>query len=263
MKIFRSYWQLSRAPRYSVLLAVPLLLLYEALAAALSDGEGGVRNGADVLLKSAFAALAGEWGPVVFGAALLGGCLWLVGRDLRRQGGVRRGLAGLRPHVFAGMLAESALLALLFGGVVALVTAELLRPFALVGAAGAASPAAVTLAVQGPLEALSWPARLMVSLGAGLYEELLFRVVLVGGLAVAGRHLLGLGPRASAVVAVLLGALLFSASHYVGAYGDAFTLASFTFRFVAGVFFSGLFLLRGFGITAWTHALYDVFLLVV
>ena len=263
MKIFRSYWQLSRAPRYSVLLAVPLLLLYEALAAALSDGEGGVRNGADVLLKSAFAALAGEWGPVVFGAALLGGCLWLVGRDLRRQGGVRRGLAALRAPVFAGMLAESALLALLFGGAVALVTAELLRPFALVGATGASSAAAVTLAVQGPLDALSWPARLMVSLGAGLYEELLFRVVLVGGLAVSSRHLLGLGPRASAVVAVLLGALLFSASHYVGAYGDELTLASFTFRFVAGVFFSGLFLLRGFGITAWTHALYDVFLLVV
>jgi hypothetical protein len=26
------------------------------------------------------------------------------------------------------------------------------------------------------------------------------------------------------------------------------------------VLFSGLYLLRGFGITAWTHALYDVFL---
>ena len=109
----------------------------------------------------------------------------------------------------------------------------------------------------------SWPVRLMVSLGAGLYEELLFRVVLVSGLALLGRHLLGLGARAAGVGAVLLGALLFSASHYVGAYGDPFTMGSFTFRFVAGVFFSGLYLLRGFGITAWTHALYDVFLLAV
>ncbi len=31
---------------------------------------------------------------------------------------------------------------------------------------------------------------------------------------------------------------------------------------IAGVLFSGLYLLRGFGITAWTHALYDVLLAV-
>jgi hypothetical protein len=57
-----------------------------------------------------------------------------------------------------------------------------------------------------------------------------------------------------------LGALIFSAFHYIGPFGDRFTLASFTFRAVAGLLFSGLYVLRGFGITAWTHALYDVFL---
>jgi hypothetical protein len=64
-------------------------------------------------------------------------------------------------------------------------------------------------------------------------------------------------------VASLVGALVFAAAHYVGAYGDAFTLASFTFRALAGLFFSVLFVLRGFGIAAWTHALYDVMVLVV
>ena len=58
----------------------------------------------------------------------------------------------------------------------------------------------------------------------------------------------------------LLGALIFSAFHYIGPYGDRLELGSFTFRTIAGVLFSGLYLLRGFGITAWTHALYDVFL---
>jgi hypothetical protein len=241
---------------------VPLLVLYEALALLLA-GDAGIRNGADVLLRSAFAAVAGAWGPLLFGLALVGGSLWLVGRDLRRQGGLRRGLATLRANVFAGMLAESVALALVFGGVVALVTANLLHPFVVVGVERGALEPAVALVAQTPLDALSWPVKLMVSLGAGLYEELLFRVVLVGGLALAGRHLLGLAPRPSAVLAVVVGALLFSASHYVGAYGDPLEVASFTFRFVAGVFFSGLFLLRGFGITAWTHALYDVFLLVL
>jgi hypothetical protein len=60
----------------------------------------------------------------------------------------------------------------------------------------------------------------------------------------------------------LAGALIFSIFHYIGPYGDNFRLTSFTFRAVAGVLFSGLYVMRGFGITAWTHAMYDVFLAV-
>ncbi len=54
---------------------------------------------------------------------------------------------------------------------------------------------------------------------------------------------------------------MFSAFHYIGPYGDPLRLDSFVFRMIAGLFFSGIYLLRGFGITAWTHALYDIFLL--
>ena len=63
------------------------------------------------------------------------------------------------------------------------------------------------------------------------------------------------------MLAAVLGALVFSGFHYVGQDADALTLQSFTFRALAGLFFSGLYLLRGFGIAAWTHALYDVMLL--
>ena len=102
----------------------------------------------------------------------------------------------------------------------------------------------------------------MISLGAGIYEELLFRVLLVGALAWLAGRLFGWSAGAAGVFATLVGALIFSAFHYVGPYGDQLELASFTFRAIAGVLFSGLYLLRGFGITAWTHALYDVFLAV-
>jgi hypothetical protein len=74
------------------------------------------------------------------------------------------------------------------------------------------------------------------------------------------RSVFGWNATSSGVFAVAVGALIFAAFHYIGPYGDRLQLASFTFRTVAGVLFSGLFLLRGFGITAWTHALYDVFL---
>jgi hypothetical protein len=62
-------------------------------------------------------------------------------------------------------------------------------------------------------------------------------------------------------VAVVAGALLFSAFHYVGPLGEPFRLESFVFRALAGLGFSALYLTRGFGITAWTHALYDVMVL--
>jgi hypothetical protein len=247
-----SYWNASRAPRYSFVFALPLLVLYELLAAVLSSGGVGIRNGADVLVKRPFELLAGQYGAIAFGLTVITVCVIFVVRDMRRCGG------RLRPRVFVGMLAESALLALVCGLVVGVATAELLdviQPLA-IGAGGARG-----LAAASPVDGFDWSTRLMVSLGAGLYEELLFRVLLVSGLALLGKRVLGLSPVAAGVLAAVLGALVFSGFHYVGQYADALTLQSFTFRALAGLFFSGLYLLRGFGIAAWTHALYDVMLL--
>jgi Type II CAAX prenyl endopeptidase Rce1-like len=239
----RAYWQASRAPRYSLLFALPLLVSYQALAVAVPAGPaGGVRNGADVLLERAFIALAGAQGPLVFMVCLIAVGLWLVARDMRARG------QRLAPGVFAAMLGESAALALVCGIVVGGLTAALLgEPPAL------ASPAGVRLGSSTVL---------MLSLGAGIYEELLFRVVLVGLLAWVARRVFGSPPPVAGTVAALGGALLFAVFHYIGPYGDPLDLYSFVFRTIAGLFFSTLYLLRGFGITAWTHALYDVFLLI-
>lgn len=237
-----SYWRDTRAPRYSLLYALPLLLLYEGLAAMLSgDAISGVRNGADVLLKSAFLWFGGRNGLLIFGAVLVGVSALLVWRDLRRGGTITA-------RYFAGMIAESVVYALLFGVVTGTLTSLILN---------AAFPLAA-----GPMQELDLPTQLMISLGAGLYEELLFRVLLVSLLARMARVGFGWVPGASGLFAVLVGALIFSAFHYIGPYGDVLELGSFTFRAVAGVLFSALYLLRGFGITAWTHALYDVFLAV-
>jgi hypothetical protein len=231
------YWRLSRSPRYSLLFALPLLLLYETLAFVLShDSLTGVRNGADVLLKSVFVWLGGRIGLIVFGLLLLGGGAVLIRRD--RSGGK------LRPPFFVAMAAESIVYAGLFGGVTSVLTVWLLGGL-------------VRLAV-GPAGRLDLPTQLMVSLGAGIYEELLFRVLIVGSLAWLAKRLLGWGPVAAGLLATAVGALVFSLFHYIGPYGDELRLGSFAFRAIAGVLFSGLYLTRGFGITAWTHALYDV-----
>jgi hypothetical protein len=247
-----SYWHSSRAHRYSLLFALPLLVAYEALVLALSHGPTReIRNGADVILERFFYFVAGPNGPKNFGACLRGGGAWLVARDMRAHG------THLRWPVFALMLLESFVLALFFGGVVAAITARVVAPVSHI--TGAMSTA-LSLA---PVQQLGWWTRLMLSIGAGLYEELLFRVILVSGLVFVGERLLGWRTATAGVWAAVVGALVFSAFHYIGPYGDPLELRSFIFRAIAGVAFSALYLLRGFGITAWTHALYDVLVLVV
>lgn len=238
-----SYWAKTRAPRHSLVFALPLLLLYEALAFLLSgEGMAGVRNGADVLLKSLFLTLGGRHGLVAFGIAVFGVGAVMVFRDRRKSGPIE-------PRLFAGMMVEAFGYALVLGAVASTLTSLLLGRLAIGLAAGG-------------LEQFSFPTQVMISLGAGLYEELVFRVLLVSGLAALGSGLLGWGARASGVMATVVGAVIFSGFHYVGPYGDPFQLDSFTFRAVAGVIFSALYLTRGFGITAWSHALYDVILAV-
>ncbi len=233
----RRYWQRSRSHRYSLLFALPLLLAYEFFEAVapVQTAGGVVRNGADVLLTDLFIWMLGPRGPLAFMAVVIGFSLWLIRRD--REAGP------LRVPTFAMMLAESAVLAMTFGLVVGVLTMRVLGPLRSASIGSADGGTAL--------------ARITLSLGAGLYEELLFRVVIVSALA-TGLRFLGFGKMVSGAVATVVGALVFSAFHYVGPLGDSLTLESFVFRAIAGVAFSALYLTRGFGITAWTHALYDV-----
>jgi hypothetical protein len=229
---------------------LPLFLLYEGLAAALAGtpGAASVRNAADVALKTPFLIFSGARGSLAFFATVIAIFIFVVARDLARS------RDRLRPKTFALMLGESAVLALLLGIVVGTITQRLLSGLnALSAQTGSANP----LASMGPTT------RLMLALGAGLYEELLFRVLLVGGLAAGLGWLFGRKSGLTGAVAAVIGALVFSAFHYIGEYGDRFTFASFTYRAIAGLMFSGLYLTRGFGITAWTHALYDVYVMVL
>lgn len=109
---------------------------------------------------------------------------------------------------------------------------------------------------------------LVLSLGAGLYEEIVFRVVLYG----LGARLLALLFIAEATpakdVALRIGwavvaAAVFSGWHHVGSLGDPFELRVFVFRWVCGLLFTVIYALRGFAPAVWTHTLYDVWVLVL
>jgi membrane protease YdiL (CAAX protease family) len=236
----RAYLDTTRTHTYSLLFALPLLVLYELGAMAIADrGGGGMRNGADVLLRTLLAA-GGVQGTLAFTAALAVGAAVIVALERRKK------RVPLRGAYFAGMLAESAVYALLFGFVVAMATQALLGGM-------------VRFAADGGVSALPMLDGIVLSLGAGIYEELLFRVILTGGL-FALLLAMGIRRNPAALVALVASAFIFSAFHYVGPYAYPLELNSFTFRFLAGLAFSALYMARGFGVAAWTHALYDVFL---
>jgi membrane protease YdiL (CAAX protease family) len=96
-------------------------------------------------------------------------------------------------------------------------------------------------------------------LGAGIYEELLFRLMLLSGMIALCRQV-GAGYAAATALAIMSTSLLFAAAHYELFFhvGLDFTWYSFAFRLVAGALFSGLYLRRGFGIVVGTHVVYDI-----
>jgi hypothetical protein len=105
----------------------------------------------------------------------------------------------------------------------------------------------------------------VLSLGAGLYEELAFRVGLFG---IGRRLLLAMMPEALPSQRALaslgwaaLGAAVFSGWHYLGQFGEPFELRSFVFRWVCGLVFTLIYAFRGFAPVVWTHALYDIWVM--
>jgi hypothetical protein len=220
-------------PLTSLFLVVPLFLIYHLGVLTQMDCSGGgcrwAGNGVDFITSSLLSATHGSrlvYALIALGTALAlgGGVLWA-----RRR-------AKLHPRLFVPVLLESALWA------------------SLVGPTIVALQRAVSLGAPG---ATSFLGDIIASCGAGLHEELIFRVVCFAGGAWALKKL-GTRPWIAVVIAAVASSLLFSAVHHLGALGEPFTISAFVFRVLAGLFFATVYQTRGFAIAAWTHAMYDV-----
>ena len=105
---------------------------------------------------------------------------------------------------------------------------------------------------------------IVTGIGAGIYEELVFRLVLICVLMLIFQNLLHISDKSSVILSVLVSAVLFSAHHHiffangVVEMGEPFVLTKFVFRTLAGIYFAIIFAVRGFGIAAGTHAFYDI-----
>ena len=231
------YFSTTHSLLYSYLISLPLLLLYEILIfISQPDSDQVVRISVDVWIKTLFSYFGRDVLSItLILVALLG--IYILYRE-------RKKLASLRFSYFMTMLIEASLYAFLLSVVISITVSSLLQ-----------------MIQVSPLESLSLLQKMALSLGAGLYEELFFRVILVSALLWLFRYLFT-KKAVAYILAILLAAVIFSAVHYVGSMGDSFTLGSFLFRFLFGLALNAIYVWRGFGMAAWTHALYDLMVIV-
>lgn len=232
------YFTESSRPLVSLAFVVPMLIVYEVGVFAL--GPQAIRNGVDVWLRDLLIVLG--FGQYLLLPLLTCACL-MAWHHLKEQPWK------IPPGVLPLMLVESAVLGLILLGLAhwqaALLKAEI----------------AAESTTMAPSETIR---QLIAYFGAGIYEELLFRLMLIPLLWQAALWL-GMPKGAATAIAIIGSSLIFSSAHYdfFTSAGEAFQWYSFLFRCSAGLIFGVLFTFRGFGIAAGTHALYDVFVALI
>jgi membrane protease YdiL (CAAX protease family) len=229
-----SYLRATRHPWPCLLFVLPLVVAYEAGVAMLGGPHPeNLRNGADNWLRVGLTRVGISWvwlPPAVLLALMV---VWAWGRRQERPNEI---LA-----VLSGMVLESVAFAIGLWAV-SRALGPMLEQFGVELAAGSTEPAV---------------GQVITYLGAGIYEEALFRLILFSCLV----HLLRLvemNGLFSVVLAALASALLFSAAHHLGPYGQPYSNYLFLFRMIAGLYFALLFQVRGFGIAVGAHACYNL-----
>ena len=235
------YLENSRSPYYAVITSIPLLVSYEMLLTFSNGGMSGqVRNAGDVWLRMLLGALDVRAAHATLVMILI---LFISIPVVKKERITLRGrylaLMGLEALVYSlGLgLAINVILEFIFSAIPSSILGRLTLTAAL-------------HMQEGVLQGLA------LSIGAGLFEEFIFRVLLLGGLLAVTRRFLP--SQMAGVLSVVLASLLFSAAHYIGPLGDSFQFGGFMFRFIAGLLFTALYYMRGFSIAAYSHALFDI-----
>lgn len=235
------YWSLSTRPLHVLIFLLPLIVLYELGSILyLSDPSRGVIE--TVAARNILSGFFETFGVATFylpGIAML--VVLLLWHVLVRD----RWTVDLR--VLAGMAMESVLWMLPL-----LVLGKLMAPQSV--------PAAMS---ADDLHTLGVGARVTLSVGAGIYEELLFRLIIIAAAHFILVDVARLKPTLGFVIAAIVSAAAFAGYHDIRGPEGQILWPLAGFYFVAGMYFAGLYILRGFGLVVATHALYDIVVLAV
>ena len=228
-----SYWLSTRSPLYSFLFTVPLFLIYEiGIFLTSSDDMFVLRNGADALMRqilATFGITGLYWVGLIFFIGFI--IAFILQRKYWEE-------TQIHSDYFLLMMVESVGWSVLIYFLMTNVYLLLMNP------TGSMLVQQVTLAV-----------------GAGIYEEFLFRVLLIAGISVILGFIFQWSDKTRNWAAMVIAAGIFSSFHFIGEYGDFFSFNIFMIRFLAGIALGTLYFVRGFGITAWSHAIYDLIVL--
>lgn len=217
--------------RTSLIVVFPLFLAYQ-IGVMFSP----TINGVDFVTRAMYGAMGSDRDNYLALQLVLGVTYVLYVATLRERG--RFGVRGVAP-----MVAESGLYAITLGTLIVLIMQKLLG-----------LEMAIRLGETGQ--------SIVVSLGAGVHEELIFRLgAMAGGIAVLSR--IGVESRLAVLVALFGSAILFSGAHHIGTHGDALDTSVFIYRMLAGVAFGLIFYYRSLAHAVYTHFLYDVYVLVI
>jgi len=231
-----SYWTDSRRPLVILVFLLPLIILYE-LGMATSLRDAGVDVGAHHSLLRVFEVV----GMAPTGGLYLGGLaivvvllVWhVLNRDHWKLQGSTLGL----------MCVESLVLTL----PLLVLSRVISREFPLIVATSSVG-----------LYDLNLVAKLTISVGAGLYEELLFRMLVIAVVHTLLVDALRATPAVGATIAILVSAVLFTIYHPLSTPAGDVSVARILFYMLAGCYFGALFVVRGFGIVVAVHACYDI-----
>lgn len=231
-----NYLDVSQRPLQCLVFLLPMVLAYEVGMALLHyrlPAEQRPTLAAQQLLRWFF-SLFGATGYYLPGAALVVVLLaWHMAS--RNPWKVRAGVA-------AGMAGESVVLALPL-----LILNEWLPNLRSVALAGVEAGS-----LREQLD------NLLLSVGAGLYEELVFRLIIITLVTMLLTDICRFNQITGVAVAVIVSSLLFSLHHYRPIGTDPWSLQEFVFRTAAGAYLAAVFVLRGFGLAVGCHITYDV-----
>ena len=228
-----SYWVETHTPLYSFIFTMPLFLIYEIGVFTISTSNLPLlRNGADVLMRQIMEVF-GIYGVYGFSGTFLFGFIIAF---LRQKNSLMT--SSIKGEYLLTMLFES------IGWAIVLTISMIWFPYLLMAGKDG-------ILIQ----------QFVLAIGAGIYEEFVFRVILITGMIYVLGFVFQWSDLAKKVGAVFISAILFSIFHFIGPYGDSPQIDLFSIRLMAGLILGAIYVIRGFGVAAYTHTIYDLFVL--